>query len=142
MNLACDCLAENEDEPIVVEIAGLSKSEASETGQLLNKLEAKTIDVDEEAVKAKWLYLSLAWLFENRASSPDPLEAVEVLYSDFDYPEDVAQFVRYMPVTDGYDPSAHSTEENHSRLLSKWRSYLDVKSPTFSACSKPTSGSR
>ncbi len=138
MNLACDSLAENEDEdedePIVAELAGLSKSEVSEAGQLLDKLAAKAIDGDEKVVKAKWLYLSLAWLFENRASSPDPLEAVEVLYSDFDYPEDVAQFVRYMPVTDGYDPSAHSTEENHSRLLSKWRSYLDVKSPTFSAC--------
>jgi hypothetical protein len=142
VDMACDCLAENEDESIVVELAGLSKSEASEAGQLLDKLAAKAIDGDEKARKAKWLYLSLAWLFENRASSPDPLEAVEELYSDFDYPEDVAQFVRYMPVTDGYDPSAHSNEENHSRLLSKWRSYLEVKSPIFTACSKPPPGPR
>jgi hypothetical protein len=142
VDMACDCLAENEDEPIVAELAGLSKSEASETGQLLNKLGAKAIDGDEKSVKAKWLYLSLAWLFENRASSPDPFETVEELYSDFDYPEDVAQFVRYMPVTDGYDPGAHSNEENHSRLFSKWRSYLEVKSPIFAACSNPHFGPR
>lgn len=131
--LACDRLVEDEAEPTVVELAGISKSEASEVGPLLDKLAAREIDGDVKAIKAKWLYLSLAWSFENRESLPDPLEAVEEIYSDFDYPEDVSQFVRYMPVTDGYDPNAHSAEENSSRLLSKWRNYLDACSSVFGA---------
>jgi hypothetical protein len=137
VDLACDCFTEND--PTVVELAGLSKSEAFEAGQLLDTLAAKACDGDEKMIKAKWLYLSLAWLFESRASSPDFLEGIEVIYSDFDYPADIAQFVNYMPATDGYDPSAHSTEENHSRLLSKWRSYLDAKSLMFEDHSKPSS---
>jgi hypothetical protein len=140
VDIACDCLAENKNEPILVELAGLSKTEASEAGQLLDKLAANITDGDEETIKAKWLFLSLAWLFENRASLHDPFDAVEEIYSDFDYPEDVAQFVRYMPVSDGYDPSIHSAEENQSRLLSKWRGYLDAKSPMFEDYSKPRSG--
>lgn len=133
VDFACDRLVEDEEESIVIELAGLSKFDASEAGQLVDKLAAKEIDGDVKAVKAKWLYLSLAWLYKNRASSPDPLEAVEELYSDFDYPEDVAPFVRYMPVSDGYDPSAHSAAENYSRLVSKWQFHLAIKSLTFSA---------
>lgn len=139
IDLACDRLAENEDDPTVVELAGLSKADASETGQLLDRLAARTVDGDEKAIKAKWLYLSLAWLFENQSSLPDLFEAVEEIYSDFDYPEDVAQFVRYMPVTDEYDPGDYSVQENHSRLLAKWRSYLDGKSLLFAAHPKPAS---
>ncbi len=142
VEFACERLGDHEDEPMVAELAGFSKSESFETGQLLDKLAAKAIDGNEKSIKAKWLYLSLAWLFEIRASLPDPLEAVEEIYSDFGYPEDVAQFVRYMPVTDGYDPSMHSIEENDVRLLSKWRNYLDVKLPLFADDSKPPSGPR
>lgn len=131
VDLACDRLAENEDDPIVAELAGVSKSEAFEAGSLLDKLTARSIDGNVNEIKAKWLYLCLSWLFENRALASDPLETVEEVYSDFDYPEDVAPFVRYMPASDGYDPSAHSAEDNHSRLLSKWRNYLDVKSSQF-----------
>jgi hypothetical protein len=142
VDLACDRIAENEDDPIVVDLARLSKAEAFEAGQILDRLAAKAIDDDEDKIRDKWLYLRLAWLFENRSSLADPLEAVEEVYSDFDYPEDVAHFVRYMPATDGYDPSAHSDEENHSRLISKWRNYLVTKSPTFADHPNSPSGPR
>lgn len=137
--LACDRIVGDEVEPAVIELAGISKSDASEVGYYLDKL-AKGVEYDEKEMKAKWLYLSLAWCFENRALLPDPFEVVEEIYSDFEYSEDVAPFVRYMPVTDGYDPSANSAEENHSRLLSKWRDYLVIRSPKFADHPKPPSG--
>jgi hypothetical protein len=59
------------------------------------------------------------------------LETVEAIYADFDYPEEVAQFVRYMPVTDGYDPSCYSAEESQARLFEKWQGYLERKARIF-----------
>jgi hypothetical protein len=34
---------------------------------------------------------------ENKDSYSDPLVLVEQLYADFNYPETIASFVRYMP---------------------------------------------
>ncbi|HFC6348968.1 TPA: DUF2247 family protein, partial [Neisseria lactamica] len=45
-------------------------------------------------------------------------------YADFDYPEEIESFVRYMPPKDGYIPSAHSNEENIARLYVHWERYL------------------
>ncbi|ENW7688323.1 DUF2247 family protein, partial [Neisseria gonorrhoeae] len=44
---------------------------------------------------------------------------------DFDYPEEIESFVRYMPPKDGYIPSNHSYEENIARLYSHWEHYLN-----------------
>lgn len=132
VDLACYRLAEGEPEPAVAELAGILEFENFKVGETLNSLAGK-MPVNENSIKSKWLYLRLAWAYENRELSSDPLGVVEEIYSDFDYPEEVAQFVRYMPVTDGFDPSAHSAEENHSRLLSKWRGYIETHSTTFMA---------
>ncbi|EKM0378388.1 DUF2247 family protein, partial [Cronobacter turicensis] len=45
----------------------------------------------------------------------------------FDYPEEIKSFVRYMPVSEDYDPSKHTVEENIQRLYSNWKDYLDNK---------------
>jgi hypothetical protein len=134
VELACDRLSEGEDGALVVELAGVSKGEANRVGELLDKLASAEV-TDEAASKAKWLYLNLAWLFENQDFVADPLEEVEGIYADFDYPEDVACFVRYMPVTDGYDPSTHSAAENQSRLFANWKGYLDRMVGIFHATS-------
>jgi len=131
VQFACDRLATGEDDAAIVELASLSKSDAHEAGKFLDKLALRLGDGDEASTKAKWLYLNLAWLFENRLTCDDPLEAVEMIYADFDYPEEVAPFVRYMPVADGYDPGAHSAEANEARLLAKWRNYLNTKARIF-----------
>jgi hypothetical protein len=133
VELACDRLAAGEDDAAVVELAGVVKSDAHEVGQLIDKLVSKTIDSDEEFTKAKWLYLNLAWLFENQTTVDDSLEAIEIIYADFEYPEEITSFVRYMPVTDGYDPSAHTAEENQARLIEKWQSYLAEKASVFAS---------
>ena len=73
-------------------------------------------------VPGKWLYLVLAWLFENRRSVNDPLGRVEEIYSDFDYPREIAPFVRYMPMV---GPDLGSREKNEARMYDDWKSYLD-----------------
>jgi hypothetical protein len=124
VELACKHLTEGEDNALVVELAGITKDEANRIGELLEQL-ARDEANDAADSKKKWLYLSLAWLFENRDSVANPLSEVERLYADFDYPNEVACFVPYMPTTDGYDPTTHSAAENHTRLIKNWEDYLE-----------------
>jgi hypothetical protein len=79
-------------------------------------------------VKDKWLFLILAWLYENRSSVPDPLGRVEELYSDFGYPNEIAPFVRYMPMV-GSDLGDRAA--NETRLYDYWKSYLDIAGRRF-----------
>lgn len=133
VGLASHRLELGEGDATVIELAGLSKSDAHQTEDLLSQLVLEPVDGDEKTIKAKWLYLSLAWLFKNRMAFPDPLEMIETIYADFDYPGEVAPFVRYMPTTDGYDPSIHTAEENQARIYRKWQDYLAWKLPAYSA---------
>jgi hypothetical protein len=125
VNLAVDRLCAGSDDLLEIELASLTKSEASQVGDLLRKLVEISPEGNEALGQKKWLYLILAWLFENKASVSDPLATVETIYADFDYPVEIGSFVRYMPPMDQYDPSIHSKEENEARLYEKWRSYLD-----------------
>ena len=69
----------------------------------------------------KWLYLVLAWIFERRTAYPDPLQMVEEVCADFDYPASVASFVRYMPDP---EPSLGSVAANEARLYERWHQFL------------------
>lgn len=126
VDLATDRLCEGSDEQLEIELSCLGKSEAQQVGELLRKLAASEKEEEGIAAERKWLYLQLAWLFANRANIADPLGYVESIYADFDYPNEIAGFVRYMPVTDGYDPAQHSHEDNERRLFDNWKRYLDA----------------
>jgi hypothetical protein len=138
VEMACDRLSEGEDDTILIELAGLTETDAHEAGKLLGKLSEKYPTVSGQPPPCKWLFLVLAWVFENRDSIHDPLEMVEMIYSDFDYPEELASFVRYMPVSDGYNPSAHTHEQNQARLIANWKKYLDQASIGFNPLAPPT----
>jgi hypothetical protein len=49
----------------------------------------------------KWLFLSLYWLYINRCKFDDPLDVLEGVYTDFDYPDAIKHLIRYMPNEDG-----------------------------------------
>lgn len=84
---------------------------------------------DVNAVKEKWLYLMLDWLFAEKDKYSDPLGLIEQIYADFDYPEIISTFVRYMPM-DG--PNLGSMELNQARLYENWGRYLDEQGKRFS----------
>jgi hypothetical protein len=128
VGMAKDRTLSGSDNPRELELSGLGKSETQQIGELLREL-ASPVGVADEASKEKWLFLVLAWLFNNKDDIKDPLKEVESVYADFGYPDDVAGFVRYMPVTESYDPSQHSAEENESRLYANWKKYLDTAGP-------------
>lgn len=58
------------------------------------------------------MYIVLLDLFNKRKELDDPLGNVEEIYENFDYPEKIESFVRYMLANDSYDPSKHTKEEN------------------------------
>lgn len=109
-----------------IELSCLGKSETYKVGELLRDLAASEPANSGLMSEKKWLFLMLAWIFDNRTRTDDPLGEVENIYADFDYPSEVENFVRYMPVIDGYDPSQHSSEENENRLFENWKKYLNA----------------
>lgn len=124
VHLATERLNAGSDDLLESEIASLTKMETYQVGDLLRKLASASPEEDGALSQRKWLYLLLAWLFENKESVPDPLGEVETIYADFDYPPEIEGFVRYMPVIDAYDPGAHTRDENENRLFGKWREFL------------------
>ena len=102
VDLATDRLCTGSNDPLEIELAGLTKVETFQVGDLLRELANASPEEGGATARRKWLFLSLAWLFENKASIPDPLGNVESIYANFDYPPEIESFVRYMPVTDGY----------------------------------------
>ncbi|MFH4113778.1 DUF2247 family protein, partial [Acinetobacter baumannii] len=72
-----------------------------------------------------------SWLWINRESFEDTLDEVESIYTDFDYPAEIESFIKYIPPTDGYDPSIHSHTENINHLMSNWEKYLQKSAIRF-----------
>lgn len=131
VDLATERLGAGSDDPLEIELASLTKMETYQVGDLLRKLASASPEENVVIAQRKWLYLLLALLFENKENVPDPLGEVETIYADFDYPPEIEGFVRYMPVTDAYDPSAHTKDQNENRLFGKWREYLVAAESEF-----------
>ena len=118
--------AQDAPSPALAELAGVGKGEPTRT--LVEQLANAEPQQNAEAIRDRWLYLVLAWIFEHRASYPDPLQTVEEVYADFGYPQRIAGFVRYMPAD---EPDLGSRELNERRLHEKWRRYLDEASTEY-----------
>lgn len=108
------------DNEYIFELSMINHSNLSELNDLLAKLGNPLINYDN----SKWLYILLLQLFNNRNNIADALGEVEKIYEEFDYPEEIKSFVRYMPASDNYDPSKHTLEENKRRLYFHWEQYL------------------
>ncbi|BEV73102.1 DUF2247 family protein [Paludibacterium sp. THUN1379] len=110
-------------DPVILSLAKVDKNHVWQVSELATQL-AQRETRQESEIKKQWLFLSLAWVYENRLTDPDPLGTVETIYADFDYPQEMASFVRYMPVTGGYLPNNHSPAQNHQRMMDNWQRFL------------------
>lgn len=119
------CAEAQEGDPVEIRLAGLLRGERTEAPFLAAELAAKEGEQSSERIARKWLYLMLLWLHRNMSQFPKPLERVEEVYADFEYPLEIANFVYYMPPADGYDSTAHSSDENENRLFDIWSDYLE-----------------
>ena len=123
VELAVSKVVEGASSEAEIELAGLDKNDVFRVGELLRHLASG--DSEPENARDKWLCASLSWAFSHRSQLPDPLGTVESIFADFDYPEQIRPFVRYLPAQDGYDPTKHSTSENEKRLIAHWQAFVE-----------------
>jgi len=117
VDVATEEVRSGADDPGLVRLASILRDELADVPDLLSRL-SKGVDHGERASsKRKWLYLQLSAAYQVRADLADPLGVVEQLYTDFDYPESMDGFVRYMPLRDG-------DEAGEPALLERWRAFL------------------
>jgi hypothetical protein len=119
IEVARDSLLQGEDTNYVVALASSGADEP--LLEIVTRLASGEALRDPRTINRKWAFLLLAWVFEHRTNYADPLDIVEKLYADLEYPEQVAPLVRYMP-TD--EPDLGSKERNERRLFGKWADYL------------------
>lgn len=114
-----------------LELSFLIPSESNDITPLLMNYVLTLKKMNMRTLVKKWLYVILSWLWANRESFEDPLDEVENIYTDFDCPAEMDSFIKYMPPTDGYDPSLYSYAENINRLMKNWESYLQKSAEKY-----------
>lgn len=108
-----------------IQLSQIRKDEDWKVSELVKQL-GKRDNIPPYLSKQKLLFLTILWLYENHATNINNFfDNIAGVYADFDYPEEISQFVGYMPPNDGYDPSSHTLEENQKRMLQKCKEYLD-----------------
>lgn len=118
--LAIDRVTAGDYSRDTMDLASVLPNEKYKVRDIVRRLAASDPGYSPE----KWLFLLLAWLYEHRDVVEDALGLVEQLYADFDYPDEIASFVRYMPPQ---DPS----RVGNSYLMEAWKRYLDHASRKY-----------
>lgn len=114
IEIATDEARRGSKDPALVEIADLLSDEADRVAEVLEMSAPR----DSDHPARKWLYLELKAAYLNQDRLPDPLGLVEELYAEFDYPADVARFVRYMPILPDDEPGV-------AGLMRRWSAFLE-----------------
>ena len=110
------------NDDIVLDLVCLSPNEVNRES-LLNDFLLRLIDKNKmNEAKSKLLYIVLSFIFDRKSCFEDPARAVEVVYADFNYPEEMKDFVRFMPASkDAMSLKLDETE----RIFNNWKRYLD-----------------
>ena len=123
VNFAIERVEDGSSNEFEIELSNIGNDSVWKVSELTQAL-AEQVGNAEHISKEKWLFLCLAWAYENRESIPDSLGAVESIYADFDYPSAIESFVRFLPPSDGYLSAQFSVEQNCQRLMKKWSEFL------------------
>jgi hypothetical protein len=99
------------------ELALLLSDDLGRVDELVDQMEVSDEPVEQRG--RVWLYLALAWLLEHRSAYDDPLAVIEMLYADFDYPEDIRSLVRFMPPGPGDRPGVEGIEQRWSDFVAR-----------------------
>ncbi|MGN1034513.1 MAG: DUF2247 family protein [Oscillospiraceae bacterium] len=81
-----------------------------------------------EFSKRKWRYCILQYLAN---SNLDFYSMFEQVYALFGYPEDMLNFIPYMPPQDNYKPILHTNMKNQTRLLNNLSVFLNTEKNFF-----------
>jgi hypothetical protein len=104
------------------ELALLLSVSLGRVPELLEELAQSS--AEEPDLGGVWLLLALAWLHEHRSEHLEPLEVIEMLYADFDYPEEIEGLVRFMPPPPG-------AASGHRAIEQRWEDFVSRKSAQY-----------
>lgn len=118
---AQEAVQENENVPeTVFELAFLLKCEAEfpyDVYQLVNKL-AISQNSDNSDSREKFLYVSLNWVYEHKDDYSNPIEVIDILCDEINYPDEVKNLISFMPSSESKkNSSVSATEQLFGRLL-------------------------
>jgi hypothetical protein len=122
--IAADAVMAGSADPTLVDLASTDREDIAEVRKLLRATDPEQAELFPPHSVRKWTYLELKAAFEIRDRLQDPLGLVEEIYADFDYPEAVAAFVRYMPPPPGEPVSIDAT-------YARWSNYLAEEAASF-----------
>ena len=128
---ACDLISSKKSCPQQVwDLACLSKADLLHECSIhpfIDELAASTEPELKKLTEKKILYILLKWLFENRELYEEPLNAVNVVYDDFGYPESMKNFISYMPT----DICEYLHGDEKKKLLENWRTFIDEQGKKY-----------
>lgn len=107
------------------QLANVGKDQDWSVDEIVETLALRNPTLEDQSPR-RWMFLTLLWLYENKDHIENVFGALEEVYADFDYPEEICSFAPIHPWENGYDPSAHTTEENQKRWLRNWKEYLNT----------------
>jgi hypothetical protein len=123
---ALEAVRKNENVPEeVLELACMLQREAEfpyNVYQLVNKLATPQNADSYSYSKEKFLYVSLNWVYEHKGDYCNPIEVVDILCDDINYPDEVKNLLSFMPTSESDTNSSNSTTE---RLFDKLLRYLE-----------------
>jgi len=126
-DFAVRCLERNEtNNQEIVELAWQSEDK----DYLLKKISNIIKQSDEFSInqsELKWQYCIVKNLKIKQMEFDDLSNKLDELYASFNYPEDMEEFISYMPIKDNYDPTIHTREENMERIFKKIDEFLNKK---------------
>lgn len=117
VDVASAMLADGNESERVVQLAALTHQELPEVKQILGGcLEGADIDT----IGAKWLWLTLSWVYEQEGDEDSVFDTIDELYADFGYPKEMVPFGPYAPAYQG----KRDRSEVRRDVLQEWRRYL------------------
>ena len=97
--------------------------------ELIEKILGNQGNVDEnlEKAKEKIRIAIIIYLRETEKDKAKLLEQIDMVYADFNYPEDMDNFISYMPICSDFSSTSHTIEENRDYLVSRLDDFIDVQ---------------
>jgi len=121
---ALETVQKNENVPEeVIELACMLQREAEfpyDVLQLVNRLATSQNSDNYSNSREKFLYVSLNWVYEHKGDYCNPIEVIDILCDDINYPNEVKNLISFMPTSESETNSLNSAAEQLSERLLRY----------------------